>query len=147
MVLYLDSIKEGFGDIRVIYTGIAVALLCYRTVLYAYHGWILFMVDLCPVAQFCLLYTLWVPEFLQDADWRRAIFTNLNGPIAGSTFLLSIKVSVDNAEVFMSFFLHVAPQWLSFPLRWRIHKDSLNEGHEEETTCSLWKVGTRGSRK
>ena len=40
------------------------------------------------------------------------------GPVGGSTFLLRTPLALHHPEAFESFFLHVAPMWMTFPMRW-----------------------------
>mmetsp|Transcript_123852 Transcript_123852/g.246432 ORF Transcript_123852/g.246432 Transcript_123852/m.246432 type:complete len:387 (+) Transcript_123852:48-1208(+) len=145
-VLLLCSLRLGLcfqdlASLRFLYTVPAVALLLYRVVLYVYHDWALFLLDLCPVAQCCFLWTMWFADTESTAEWKEALFMVLNGPVAGSTFLLGTQLAVHHPEAFMSFFLHAAPMWMTFPIRWQVRKHAWDAQLDKITFCSLIKAG------
>jgi len=138
--LYFDVFDGDFALCRIVFTVPSVALLFYRTVLYFKCGWSLFLLDLCPVTQICLLWTLWFGTSTSFI-WKLAMFACINGPVAGSTFLLAIKLEVDSPEAFESFYLHVVGMLLSIKMREFIIADGPEHRlHLPSEDYQVWKI-------
>merc|ERR1711988_474748 len=53
-------------------------------------------------------------------DWKLALWACVNGPVAGSTFILAIKFAVHSPEAFEPFYLHVSGMLLMMKMRYLI---------------------------
>eukprot|EP00747_Dinoflagellata_sp_TGD_P180643 gnl/TRDRNA2_/TRDRNA2_33440_c0_seq2.p1 gnl/TRDRNA2_/TRDRNA2_33440_c0~~gnl/TRDRNA2_/TRDRNA2_33440_c0_seq2.p1 ORF type:complete len:288 (+),score=26.84 gnl/TRDRNA2_/TRDRNA2_33440_c0_seq2:106-969(+) len=119
LTLRWDLLSIPLSQLRVLYTCPSLALLTYRATIFITNGWGLFMMDYCYASQLRMLWELWSVGHTPDSI--RNVFLAVNGPVAGSTFLLRTRTGVlSGPDSFGSFFLHVVPMWLSFPIRWRI---------------------------
>merc|ERR1719429_118512 len=59
IALRFDLCSLDYATLRFLYSVPAVSLLVYRVVLYFQLDYVLFLLDLCPIAQCLLLWTLW----------------------------------------------------------------------------------------
>merc|ERR1719323_1086661 len=96
IALRFDLCSLDFATLRFLYSVPAVSLLLYRVVLYFHQDYVLFLLDLCPIAQCLLLWTLWFAYTDGYLEWQQAVFMVMNGPVAGSTFLLGTKIEVQH---------------------------------------------------